>query len=675
MTFGERTRIAVGQAFHTAVVSPVAAATWPNALRRGGLVGLIVLISFLLDQPGVGFSVAIGALNLGLVDGVVPRRSLAKVFALVTIGTGVICFLSVLAAHTWWSLLLLVVLAYGNGCLAGSGFVAMHVALVSLITGVVFSNDPGDLSQALTMAAWVVLGCLLQSASGLLAWRYERDAAMRRTLGALVQSVARLVEAGEYRQELAYIAAKREVAAERMLAGARFDSATHDHYARIIREINWLRLETADWLTSPEVKPAQGADVVGVLAQIDVQLRRPHHRHDRPIPSLPRTEDPIWNELASRLDELAAAACAPAPAVAPRGTPRNGVADKAESGLSLRDRVEPWLALFKPGAAMSRHGLRLAIAIGIAQTLTLALDLDRGYWLSVTVLICMQPDFAATLTHGSQRAVGTFFGVLVVSVIVIATSGNELVLTLIVIISAPLVMKLQTGNYGIEAFFITCFVAALLESVSPSTDTLAIRLANTILGFAIALAVYLILPRWKSDSVNDSLVSVIEAHRVWALSLLSSLGNPRQIDLERLRDLGRDARNATVKVRPDAESALIEPHHIAKDPRAALEVLDACQSIGIAAMAVEATLRSRSTSLVASDLASVSSRLDRAMTNSEELLRDPQASRVRAPIASKELPDVGDPACDHALGFMVSGVTNLQLAATRVQANEALAAH
>lgn len=667
LSFGQRTRIAVNQAFHTSVASSVAVTTWPSALRRGLLVGIIALIALLTGHQAQGFAIAIGALNLGLVDGVVPKRSLAQVFTLVTIGTGVICFLSSLAATTWWSLPLLVVLAYGYGCLSGSGFIAMHAAMITLITGIVFSNDPGDVQQALTTAMFAVIGCLIQMASGLIAWRYERKAAMHRSIGTLLRSIATLAEHDAPDSELAYKAATREIAAERMLASGRFEPQIHAYYANVIRQANWFRMALATWLSVPSRTDHAAADhdaIVAALKALDNQVRSPHH-HRVELPQLPRDDDPIWNALVDHLSNLIEAVNAPIAAKAPDGS----VLSRAESGLSLSEKISPWLGLFKPGAPMSKHGLRLAVAIGIAQVLTLALHIDRGYWLSVTVLICLQPDFASTLTHGALRAAGTLGGVLAIGIITWATDGSALILTIVVIIVGPMVMKLQTANYGLEAFFITCVVAGLLESVEPSDQTLGLRLANTIAGFAIALAVYLIFPKWKSDELGNGLAKVVDAHRVWMDSVLSALRNPTMTDTAELRSLGLQARNSSLAVQPDAQASVIEPHHIERDPRAALELIGACHSMGLATMAIEATIRDRGETLTPIDTDFVRDHLDEALLASTQLIAGQAATPPTAAIQSSEVPQTNDAICNHALSDLISSTATVYLSAQQVRAS------
>ena len=67
-----------------------------------------------------------------------------------------------------------------------------------------------------------------------------------------------------------------------------------------------------------------------------------------------------------------------------------------------------------------RHALRLAVTVAIAATIDRAFDLPRGYWIPLTVLFVLRPDFGSTYTRGLQRYVGTALGVVLATVITAA---------------------------------------------------------------------------------------------------------------------------------------------------------------------------------------------------------------------------------------------------------------
>ena len=59
-----------------------------------------------------------------------------------------------------------------------------------------------------------------------------------------------------------------------------------------------------------------------------------------------------------------------------------------------------------------RHALRLGVATAIGGLLASAEHLVRGYWIPMTVVIVLKPNFGGTLQRSVQRITGTVLGAL-----------------------------------------------------------------------------------------------------------------------------------------------------------------------------------------------------------------------------------------------------------------------
>ena len=57
-----------------------------------------------------------------------------------------------------------------------------------------------------------------------------------------------------------------------------------------------------------------------------------------------------------------------------------------------------------------RHALRLAVVAAIGEIVAQASGLPHGYWIVLTILIVLRPDYASTIYRGVQRAAGTILG-------------------------------------------------------------------------------------------------------------------------------------------------------------------------------------------------------------------------------------------------------------------------
>ena len=58
-----------------------------------------------------------------------------------------------------------------------------------------------------------------------------------------------------------------------------------------------------------------------------------------------------------------------------------------------------------------RHAIRLGLTVAVAAAVAEISGLARGYWLPLTVLFVLRPDFGSTFTRGLQRYIGTALGV------------------------------------------------------------------------------------------------------------------------------------------------------------------------------------------------------------------------------------------------------------------------
>ena len=71
--------------------------------------------------------------------------------------------------------------------------------------------------------------------------------------------------------------------------------------------------------------------------------------------------------------------------------------------LALRDNAGT-------STEVGRHALRLAVVASIGEVVAQASGLPHGYWIVLTILIVLRPDYASTIYRGVQRACGTVIG-------------------------------------------------------------------------------------------------------------------------------------------------------------------------------------------------------------------------------------------------------------------------
>lgn len=588
---------------------------WPSAIRRGGLVGLICVIGAATGTYAEAAVIAIGALNIGLVDGAVPRRTLTKALLLVAILGSLIAGISALLAGSWWTVPMLMFFAYLMGSYGSLGLVAFNTTFMSLVMAVLFTNDPGNLANAVRLATLVLIGSLLQAGISLLAWRYERESIIRRAIGLAIEEILRAV-----RNESEELGPKLSAAAycnhaEAALSGARLSPQRERLYSDVVNELNWARLCITGWLTVGGPTQAQRDEVIAELRHID-NLIRSNPLTKTPLETDP-SQDPSWLSVKDQLKRLGIATqelhdrkfhLSDSHDDLPATNQARSASHSAHSRpprRALSVSVHDYLRILLPSSPTFRHALRLTLAIGVAQAIVMIANIDRGYWVPLTVVMVVKPDFKTTFVRGGLRITGTVAAIVIIGGIMVATGSTAWVMAALVVITAPLTMRWMTANYAFAAFAITSTVLLLVEGGDPDDITYLLRLQNTLIGVAIGIAAYAAIPSWTVDRVKDVLINAVQTQREWTTLTLAAWQN-QTLDLPKLRAAGEASRQAAITARPVLESASLEPHHESVDPLAALDVLDACQRAAIAGIALEVELHDKDAGLVPLDSAVVS---------------------------------------------------------------------
>jgi uncharacterized membrane protein YccC len=173
--------------------------------------------------------------------------------------------------------------------------------------------------------------------------------------------------------------------------------------------------------------------------------------------------------------------------------------------------VEPIRGLLTRDSAVLRHALRVAVAGGIAVAFTRAFHVDRGYWLTLTVVVVLQPYTSATVQRGLQRVAGTVAGA-IVAALLLSVVHTPMQMMAVVFVGAALTVATLPVNYGLFSFVLTPTFVMLAEVHAIDRHLVWLRVDNTLIGALLAwLAAWLLWPASERGRVRDDLAAALHA--------------------------------------------------------------------------------------------------------------------------------------------------------------------
>jgi uncharacterized membrane protein YccC len=158
-----------------------------------------------------------------------------------------------------------------------------------------------------------------------------------------------------------------------------------------------------------------------------------------------------------------------------------------------------------------RHALRVAIVTSIAVLVTRLLHLPRGYWVSLTVLIILQPYSGATVLKALQRVLGTVVGALLTVGLVAVVHDTRGLLVAIFILATICVAFLRV-NYLIYSVFLTPTFVLLAEMSAGDWHLAEVRALDTLIGGVLGLlGAWLLWPTPERDRFPELAAQALRA--------------------------------------------------------------------------------------------------------------------------------------------------------------------
>lgn len=192
----------------------------------------------------------------------------------------------------------------------------------------------------------------------------------------------------------------------------------------------------------------------------------------------------------------------------------------------------------------TRYALRSAIAASVALFLFKWFHIDHGYWMPFSVMIIIQPFFAATFKRAMDRVVGTLLGGIAGGLLLHVPAGlhfKELVLFLTFIFMVYYVRK----KYSIAAFVITLNLVLLFNLDESYNNMLMVTRALCTIGGALLAIVagFALLPTWDKNLLPANLAAAVQSN--YDYFMMTFFGGDKQANWLRYKRTA-ESRNSNV---------------------------------------------------------------------------------------------------------------------------------
>lgn len=221
-------------------------------------------------------------------------------------------------------------------------------------------------------------------------------------------------------------------------------------------------------------------------------------------------------------------------------------------------------AILRPPKTIVHHALRVALAATAAVLIAAALHLKHSSWVILTVIVILQPFSATTRQKALQRIIGTIVGGMVAAAL--SAQLQHPVTTLILIgVFTALCVALLPLNYGAYAVFGTPAFVLLAEAGARDPHLASIRIANTVVGGALALlAARLLWPGDERERLPELAAAALRANDEFLRRALALVAGPDKPNVGTLRDARRMV-GAAALAAEDSFQRLLSDHRDAPE--------------------------------------------------------------------------------------------------------------
>jgi uncharacterized membrane protein YccC len=545
-------------------------------------------------MPRGGLVVASGALNVSYSDGSDPYKSRVKRMC----SSSILCAIAVFAGaisgpHSALAILMATLWAFVGGMLVALGTTAADLGVISLVSLLIYAAQPLTAHQAVISCLLALGGGLLQAALSVAFWPVQRYEPERRALATLFNELALAAEAplAPNSSPAASLASDTAQAALADLEGdnsvpaLRFRSLLNQAERIRLSLLMLARLRLRMERESPGHAHVAIAGqtlqkaalalhaIAGLLTTENFSNARIDFSDMRTFSQLLNSSadispsaffSAVARDTAFQMDALAGQLRAVTDLAAHSTAVGQAQFEEAEARqpwwLRFRGRIATLRANLTLESSAFRHAIRLAAIVAIAEALGRGFYWRRSYWLPMTVVLVLKPEFTTTFSRGLLRIAGTVVGLLLATALFHFLPITVTSQILLIFAFTFLLRWIGPANYGIFGVAVSALVVLLIAiaGIAPK-DVIWARGSNTVAGGALAILGYWIWPTWERTQVSERVAQMLESYRDYFQALSAAYISAAEEDDERVARFRLATRVARSNLEGSIERLASEP--------------------------------------------------------------------------------------------------------------------
>lgn len=178
-----------------------------------------------------------------------------------------------------------------------------------------------------------------------------------------------------------------------------------------------------------------------------------------------------------------------------------GTPSVARTARRIRAQLHPQSPIF-------RHAVRLAVGVVLAEVIGRSIGgwgglgiSTHGFWVALTTMLVLFPEYGHTLARGWGRAAGAVLGGLFAWVLSLPNWTPVGLAVVAVVLAAASFVTLRTGQLMLNLWLTTWIVFLIHHVGGLPGPTAWARAADTVVGAAIAVLIFLVWPTWSTQRV------------------------------------------------------------------------------------------------------------------------------------------------------------------------------